>query len=149
MKTDLAKILSVSGSHGLFEYLAQTANGGAIAESLAERKRTAFGRTSRISTLADIAIYTSEGEMRLNEVFDALHKVLGDKLAPTSKDPQASIVELFKQAIPNYDADRFYVSHMKKVVDWYNELAQFASLDFLTDEEREAQAKAEASESGE
>ena len=149
MKTDLAKILSVSGSHGLFEYLAQTANGGAIAESLAGRKRTAFGRTSRISTLADIAIYTSEGEMRLNEVFDALHKVLGDKLAPTSKDPQASIVELFKQAIPNYDADRFYVSHMKKVVDWYNELAQFASLDFLTDEEREAQAKAEASESRE
>lgn len=146
MKTDLARILSVSGSHGLFEYVAQTANGGAIAESLADRKRTAFGRNSRISSLADIAIYTSEGEMRLNEVFDALHKVLGDKLAPTSKDPQASIVALFEEAIPNYDSDRFYVSHMKKVVDWYNELAQYASLDFLTDEEREAEAKAAAEE---
>lgn len=146
MKTDLARILSVSGSHGLFEYVAQTANGGAIAESLADRKRTAFGRNSRISSLADIAIYTSEGEMRLNEVFDALHKVLGDKPAPTSKDPQASIVALFEEAIPNYDSDRFYVSHMKKVVDWYNELAQYASLDFLTDEEREAEAKAAAEE---
>lgn len=146
MKTDLARILSVSGSHGLFEYVAQTANGGAIAESLADRKRTAFGRNSRISSLADIAIYTSEGEMRLNEVFDALHKVLGDKLAPTSKDPQASIVALFEEALPNYDSDRFYVSHMKKVVDWYNELAQYASLDFLTDEEREAEAKAAAEE---
>ena len=42
----------------------------------------------------------------------------------------------------DYDADRFYVSHMKKVVDWYNELKNFASLEFLTDEEREAEAQA-------
>ena len=31
---------------------------------------------------------------------------------------------------------------MKKVVDWYNELAKYASLEFVTDEEREAEAKA-------
>ena len=138
MKTDLAKILSVSGAHGLYEFVAQTASGGAIAESLEGRKRTAFGRNSRISSLADIAIYTSEGEMKLAEVFEALHKELGEDAAPSSKAPQQDIVALFSKAIPNYDGDRFYVSHMKKVVDWYNELAKFASLDFLTDEEREA-----------
>ena len=141
MKTDLAKILSVSGEHGLFEYVAPTANGGAIAESLDGRKRTAFGRTSRISTLADIAIYTSEGEMRLANVFEALHEALGDTPAPTAKAPKDEIVSLFDRAVPNYDSDRFYFSHMKKVVEWYNELAKFASLDFLTDEEREAEAE--------
>lgn len=144
MKTDLAKILTVAGTHGLYEYVAQTANGGAIAQSLSDKKRTAFTRSSRISTLADIAIYTSEGEMRLDAVFTALKAVLGDQLAPSSKAPSAELEDLFTKAIPNYDADRFYVSHMKKVVDWYNEIAQFASFDFLTDEEREAQYKAEA-----
>ena len=139
MKTDLAKILTVSGYHGLFEYLAQTAGGGAIAESLSDGKRMAFGRNSRISTLADIAIYTSEGEMRLDAVFTALRAVLGEQAAPSGKAPADEIKALFDKAIPNYDADRFYVSHMKKVVDWYNEIAQYKNFDFVTDEEREAE----------
>ena len=41
MKTDLARILSVSGQHGLYLYLAQARN-GAIAESLSDKKRTCF-----------------------------------------------------------------------------------------------------------
>lgn len=145
MKTDLAKILSVSGQHGLYEYVAQARN-GAIAESLEGKKRTVFTGSSRITTLADIAIYTSEGEMKLDAVFTALKAALGDAEAPSPKSDEKVLVALFTKAIPNYDADRFYVSHMRKVVDWYAQLAKFASLDFLTDEEREAQAKAEAEE---
>lgn len=141
-KTDLARILSVSGYRGLFLYLAQARN-GAIAESLADKKRICFDMKSRITTLADISIYTEEGELKLQEVFGKLHKVLGDKDAPTSKASSDELKALFAQAVPDYDGDRFYVSHMKKVVDWYNELKNHASLDFLTDEEREAQAEAE------
>ena len=29
------------------------------------------------------------------------------------------------------DRDRFYVSHMKKVVEWYNALLKYASFDFV------------------
>jgi len=145
MKTDLAKILTVSGTHGLYEFIAQARN-GAIAEKLSDKKRVAFGATSRISSLADIAIFTSEGEMRLAEVFTAMKAVLGDAEAPSSKAPAAEIEGLFAKAIPNYDSDRFYVSHMKKVVDWYNELAKYASLDFMTDEEREAEMNAQPEE---
>lgn len=143
MKTDLAKILSVSGSRGLYRYLAQARN-GVIAESLSDGKRTVFGGTSRITTLADIAIYTSEGELKLSEVFLALKSVLGENDAPGAKSPSSELESLFAKAVPNYDADRFYVSHMKKVVEWYNELVHFANLDFVTDEEREAAAEAEA-----
>ena len=141
MKTDLARILSVSGQHGLYEYVAQARN-GAIAETLADKKRTVLSGTSRITTLEDIAIYTSEGEMKMNEVFDALHKYLGDKEAPSPKAVPAELEGLFAAAIPNYDADRFYVSHMRKVVDWYSQLAKYASLDFMTDEDRKAEAEA-------
>ena len=140
-KTDLAKILSVAGHRGLYRYIAQ-ARSGAIAEALADGKRTIFDMKSRITTLADISIYTDEGELKLQEVFGKLHETLGDKDAPSSKAPADDLKELFAQAVPDYDADRFYVSHMKKVVDWYNELKHFASLEFLTDEEREAEAQA-------
>ena len=136
MKTDLAKILSVRGQRGLFSYIAQSRN-GAIAESLRDHKRTNFAANSGITTLADISIYTLEGELKLKEVFLKLKEALGDADAPSSKAPQQEIVALFEKAVPDYDGDRFYVSHMKKVVDWYNELKNFASLDF-TDEEEEA-----------
>jgi hypothetical protein len=137
MKTDLARILSVSGQHGLFNYIAQARN-GAIVEALSDKRRTCFDMKSRITTLADISIYTSEGEMKLQEVFQKLHDTLGEADAPTSKASADELKALFLKAIPNYDADRFYVSHMKKVVDWYNELKNFASLDFEEGNEGEA-----------
>ena len=139
MKTDLAKILSVSGQHGLYLYLAQARN-GAIAESLSDKKRTVFDTHSRVSTLNDIAIFTSEGEVRLAEVFTAMKKVADSgKAVPTSKSDSNEIKAFFAAALPNYDEDRFYVSHMKKVLDWYGELEKYASFDFVTDEEREKQ----------
>ncbi len=137
MKTDLARILSVSGQHGLFNYIAQARN-GAIVEALSDKRRTCFDMKSRITTLADISIYTSEGEMKLKEVFQKLHDALGEADAPTSKASADELKALFLKAIPNYDGDRFYVSHMKKVVDWYNELKNFASLDFEEGNEGEA-----------
>lgn len=144
MKTDLARILSVSGQHGLFNYIAQARN-GAIVEALGDKRRTCFDMKSRITTLADISIYTSEGEMKLQEVFQKLHETLGEADAPTSKASADELKALFLKAIPNYDGDRFYVSHMKKVVDWYNELKNFASLDFEEGNEGEA-ASEEAEE---
>lgn len=144
MKTDLARILSVSGQHGLFNYIAQARN-GAIVEALGDKRRTCFDMKSRITTLADISIYTSEGEMKLQEVFQKLHETLGEADAPTSKASADELKALFLKAIPNYDVDRFYVSHMKKVVDWYNELKNFASLDFEEGNEGEA-ASEEAKE---
>lgn len=126
--------MSVSGVHGLYEFKASS-RGGVIAESLETKKRTVFDLKNRISTLADIAIYTDEGELRLKDVFLKLHDALGEADAPSSKAPVAEIKALFDKAIPTYDPDRFYTSHMKKVVDWYNEVKNFASLDFVDDEE--------------
>ena len=141
MKTDLAKTLSVRGQRGLFNYIAQSRN-GAIAESLKDHKRTNFPANSGITTLADISIYTMEGEVKLKEVFLKLHEVLGEADAPTSKASADELKALFEKALPDYDADRFYVSHMKKVVDWYNELKNFASLDFVEEDEEAAEPEA-------
>ena len=135
MQTDLARILSVSGQHGLFQYVAQSRN-GAIAESLETKQRKVFTASSRISSLADIAIYTSEGELKLDQVFLAIKDALGDAEAPSAKASEKELVALFSKAILNYDADRFYVSHMRKVIDWYSQIVKYASLDFVKEEEQ-------------
>lgn len=149
MKTDLSRILSISGKHGLFEYVAQARN-GVVIEALSDKKRTIADAKSRITTLADISIYTTEGEMKLQEVFQKMHEVLGDADAPLSKADPKDLKALFEKAVPDYDADRFYVSHMKKVVDWYKEIKDYASFDFVTPEEAGASAgEAEGEEKSE
>ena len=134
MKTDLSKILAVSGQSGLYLYISATRS-GAVVEALADKKRSAVSASSRITSLADISIYTDEEEVKLQEVFLNMKEVLGDADAPSSKSAPEELKALFEKALPTYDRDRFYVSHMKKVVDWYNNLKKHASLDFVNLEE--------------
>ena len=77
--------------------------------------------------------------MKLKDVFLKLQEVLGDADAPSSKASSDELKSLFLKAIPDYDSDRFYVSHMKKVVDWYNELKNYASLDIVDENEAETE----------
>ncbi len=139
-KTDLSKILSVSGYSGLYLYLAQSRS-GAIAENLETKERLCFNVRSKITTLEDISIYTTDGELKLKEVFLKLKDSLAGKEAPSPKADAAQIKAVFAKAVPNYDADRFYVSHMHKVALWYNILSKFATLDFVTEEEAPEEEK--------
>ena len=134
MKTDLSKILAISGQSGLYLYISQARN-GAIVEALADKKRTSVSMNSKITSLADISIYTDDEEVKLQDVFLSMKEVLGDADAPSSKSSADELKALFEKALPAYDRDRFYVSHMKKVVDWYNNLKKYASLDFVNPEE--------------
>ena len=136
MKTDLSKILAVSGQSGLFLYVSQARN-GAIVEALADKKRSAVSATSKITSLADISIYTDDEEVKLQDVFLSMKEVLGDADAPSAKSDPKELKALFEKALPDYDRDRFYVSHMKKVVEWYNALKNYASLDFVEPETAE------------
>ena len=130
MKTDLTRILAISGQSGLYLYISQARN-GAIVEALSDKKRTSVSMTSKITSLADISIYTDDEEVKLQDVFLSMKEVLGEADAPSSKSSADELKALFEKALPAYDRDRFYVSHMKKVVDWYNNLKKYASLDFV------------------
>jgi len=138
MKTDLSKILAVSGQSGLFLYVSQ-ARSGAIVEALADKKRSTVGMTSKITSLADISIYTDDEEVKLQQVFLNMKEVLSDADAPSAKSDSQELKALFEKALPSYDRDRFYVSHMKKVVEWYNALKHYASLDFVNPDEEAAE----------
>ena len=130
MKTDLTKILAISGQSGLFLYISATRT-GAVVEALADKKRSAVAATSKITSLADISIYTDDEEVKLQQVFLNMKEVLGEDNAPSAKSAPEVLKALFEKALPDYDRDRFYVSHMKKVVEWYNALLKYASFDFV------------------
>ena len=138
MKTDLKRVLSISGQPGLYLYVSQ-AHQGAIVEALATKKRTCCPMSARMTSMSDIAIYTDEEEIKLQEVFEKMHAHLGENDAPSAKSNPEVLKALFEEVLPTYDRDRFYVSHMKKVVEWYNILKNNASLDFESlEEETEA-----------
>ena len=138
MKTDLKKVLSISGQPGLFLYLSQ-ANAGVVVESLVTKKRACFGISARSTSLADISIFTETDEVRLQHVFEKMHEVLGEENAPAGKSKPEVLKEFFAKVLPDYDKDRFYASHMKKVVEWYSCLKDNASLDFVQEEEEKAE----------
>ena len=136
MKTDLRKVLSISGKPGLYLYVSQ-ATQGVIIESIINKSRTCVGLSARMTSLADISIYTEDEEVKLQEVFENMKSVLGDNEAPSAKSNPNELKAFFEKALPAYDRDRFYVSHMKKVVEWYNCLKNYASLDFESLEQTE------------
>ncbi len=133
-KTDLKKILSISGEPGLFRFVAQ-ANAGVVAESLSTGKRNMYGINARITTLSEISIYTTNEEVSLMKVLENISSILGDDFAPDSKTSPDELKAFFEKVLPEYDRERFYVSHMKKVVEWYNHLKKYASLDFEKQED--------------
>ena len=133
-KTDLKKILSVSGEHGLFEYVAQ-GRGGIIAQSLATKQRQLLGASAKVSSLADISIYTDETDVPLRDVLTNMAAKLSQGPAPDPKGDPKAIKAFFAEVIPDYDENRFYVSHMKKILGWYEELRNYATLEFAEDEE--------------
>ena len=133
-KTDLKKILSISGQSGLFRFVAH-ATAGVIAESLSTGKRSMLGISDRVTSMSDISIYTEDEEVSLRELFTKMKEQLGESDAPESKSSPDILKGFFAEVLPTYDRDRFYVSHMKKVVDWYNQLKKYASLEFEEEED--------------
>lgn len=63
----LKGILSISGQPGLFRMVAEAKN-RIIVESLLNGKRMPVSSTARVSSLEDIAVYTSGGDLPLKEI---------------------------------------------------------------------------------
>jgi len=140
---DLKKILSVSGKSGLFKVIAQTKN-GAIVESMTDKKRFPVFATDKISTLADISVFCGEEDMPLKDVFKKIsEKENAQKVTLPANGDALKIY--FNEVLPEYDKERVYVSDIKKIVTWYNQLIENKLLEF-TDESENQEVKAEEPE---
>ncbi|MGL5959814.1 MAG: DUF5606 family protein, partial [Bacteroidales bacterium] len=127
---DLKEIMSVSGQSGLFKFLSQ-GRSGLIIESLIDKKRISVPPTSKVSTMADIAVFTDEEDLPLHRVFDAIKQKHNSEPAVNPKElSNEELKKYFEEILPTYDRERVYMSDIKKIVQWYNILQENGMLDF-------------------
>lgn len=126
---ELKEIVTVSGKGGLFKVVKPTRT-GMILESLDKQKtRLIAGPQHRLSLLSEISVYTnnSEGSTPLQDVLYVLQESYGKNTLPVSgKSEPAELLSFMEKAVPDYDRDRVYVSDVKKLVNWYGILQEFA-----------------------
>ena len=125
-------ILAISGKPGLYKLVSRGKN-NLIVEALdaTHRRMPAFA-SDRITSLADIAMFTETDDIPLMDVLENLKTVAEGKKA-TVYPKKASTKELqdyFTKVLPEWDRDRVHVSDIKKLISWYNILIEAGITDF-------------------
>ena len=131
---NMETILAISGKPGLYK-LVSSSNTGLIIEILDEsKKRTPVFPTDRVTSLADIAMYTDSEDIALWKVLKNLGEKEGNKecLFNYKKASKAELHDFFSQVLPSYDRDRVHDGDIKKLIQWYNILIKNGFTDFET-----------------
>ena len=118
----LQTILSISGKPGLYKLVSRAKN-SLIIEALDEthRRLPAFA-ADRITSLADIAMFTETEDVPLHKVLTSIKNLEQGK--PASIDYRKAsgdeLREYFAKVLPDFDRDRVHNSDIKKLLQWYN-----------------------------
>lgn len=138
---DLSLIFNVPGKPGLYKLISQGKN-SAIMESLIDKKRAPFFGLDKMSSLAEIAIYTEAEEMPLADVFRAIHKKENGGACLGHKEDAKKVRDYFAVVLPTYDRERVYESNIRKVLQWYNLLQKEGLVDQELSEREKAREEA-------
>ena len=139
----LKNILAVTGKPGLYKLVSHGQN-MLIVESLVDGKRTPTYARDKIVSLADVSMFTTGEDLPLSEVLTRLGKKEGLKVASidAKKADNEALREYFASFVPDFDRDRVYPSHIKKIAGWYDLLVKYGENDF-SEPQPEAETPAE------
>ena len=137
---DLKKILSIAGKPGLYKLVAQSKN-GLIIESLIDGKRMNAFMNEKISSLEEISLFSHNEDVPLNVALRNMYNLTNGQKAIDKKADDSAVKAFFEQVVPDYDKERVYVSHMRKVIGWYNLLIEKGILDYSEEEVTENKAE--------
>ena len=125
-------ILAISGKPGLYR-LVSRGNNSLIVEALdaTHKRMPAFGN-DRITSLADIAMFTETDDVPLMTILASLRDLEGGKESSLNykKASPAELHEYFTKVLPEWDRDRVHNSDIKKLIQWYNILVKAGVTDF-------------------
>ena len=128
----LKGILAISGQPGLYKVISEGKNNVVIESLLTGKKSTAYA-DAKMSSLEDIAIYTSSEDVPLKKVFQKIaDKENGGQALDVKSSPE-ELKDYFEEILPEYDKERVYGSDVKKVISWYNLLNTKGLLVFDSD----------------
>jgi hypothetical protein len=133
---DLSKILSISGKPGLYRHVGQSKT-GIVVESIIDGKRSSAFASEQISALNDISMYTNGEDIKLEDVFKNIFEKESGKAAISEKSSTDELKAYFEEVLPEYDKDRVYISDIKKVIKWYNILANNEVPEFTLEDTEE------------
>ena len=125
-------ILAISGKPGLYKLLTR-GNETLTVESLgAPHRRMPAVATDRITSLADIAMYTETEDVPLMTILENMKKLEDGKKASIDfkKASANELHEYFTKVLPEWDRDRVKNSHIQKLIQWYNILIEAGITDF-------------------
>lgn len=140
-------ILSISGRPGLFKLVNQGKN-MLIVESLLNGRRTPAYSHDKVVSLGDISIYTTEGDVPLADVFEAIKTKYEAAQVDVKRLDDADVRSKFAEILPDFDDERVYTNDIRKVFTWYNQLiaagiTEFKDQEIAEDEAAEAAEKAD------
>ena len=125
-------ILSIAGKPGLYK-LVSRGKSNLIVESLddAHRRMPVFS-TDRITSLADIAMYTDAEDVPLMTILASVRdKEEGKEVSFNFKKASSGeLRDYFAEILPDFDRDRVHDSDIKKLLAWYNILVKAGITDF-------------------
>jgi len=131
----LQTILSIAGKPGLYK-LVSRGKMNLIVESLDEshKRQPAFG-TDRVTSLADIAMFTESDDVPLGEVLAKLRDKEEGKVVSLNwrKASAKELQNYFAEVLPDFDRDRVHTSDIKKLLQWYEILVKAGITNFEED----------------
>ncbi len=131
----LQTILSIAGKPGLYK-LVSRGKSNLIVESLDEtHKRQPAFATDRVTSLADIAMFTDSEDVPLGEILIKLRDKENGKVASLNwrKASAKELQAYFGEVLPNFDRDRVHNSDIKKLLQWYEILVKVGETNFEED----------------
>ena len=133
-------ILTISGKPGLYRLISSGRNMFIVEMVDASKKRMPVYNSDSVVMLDDIAIYTDTEEVPLRNVFAKIYEKEAAVLPFDIKSATPEeLVEYFEGIMPDYDRERVYLTHIKKMFAWYNLLVSNGIVEFAVEEETAAE----------
>ena len=124
-------IMTIAGKPGLYRMLSRGNNMFIVETVDATHKRLPVYNSDKIVLLDDIAIYTDTEEIPLRRVFELIYEKESAVLPFNIKEATPEeLKEYFEGILPDYDRERVYLTHIKKIYSWYNILVEGGVTDF-------------------
>jgi len=138
----LNEILTIVGKSGLHTLVSRSKS-GIIVQSLIDNKRFPVFGNDRVSSLEEITMFGYSEDLPLKTIFKNIFELENGEKAIDPKSSNENLKSYMEKVFPDYDKERVYVSDMKKLFTWYNQLHDHKLLVFDESEEQAVEVQEE------
>lgn len=131
---EIKNLYAIHGKPGIYRYVGTVNKSNLLFSRLIDDKQKVLtSRNAGIVHFANVVVYTHDGQMPLEQVFERLYELKESGNIPEdfdnlTDDARASFMEL---AVPKFDGGQFKAYHMTKILKWFSEIS--VALDMLND----------------